>query len=141
MVIIGWTRISGSAQMHTKGRSNFGLAQQRSLWKERFAVNKEECQTHLVCAFWSIMLLRRSRMFQCSALPFHSHSGGRERSHGGCGTKQQSRVFAGDLESNLKGLRFTLVAEPLRRRPIKGIFSTLVRNGVSLGLINSIFCT
>jgi hypothetical protein len=65
------------------------------------------CQTHLVCAFWSTMLLRRPRMFQCLALPFHSHSGGRERSHGGCGTKQQSRVFAGNLESNLNGLRFT----------------------------------
>lgn len=140
MVIIGWTRISGSAQMHTRGKSNFGLAQQRSLWKGRVVVNKEECQTHLVCAFWSTMLLRRPRMFQCLALPFHSHSGGRERSHGGCGTKQQSRVFAGNLESNLKGLRFTLVAEPLRRRPVKVISQLWFRNGVSLGLINSLFC-
>jgi hypothetical protein len=98
------------------------------------------CQTHLVCAFWSTMLLRRPRMFQCLALPFHSHSGGRERSHGGCGTKQQSRVFAGNLESNLKGLRFTLVAEPLRRRPVKVISQLWFRNGVSLGLINSLFC-
>ena len=91
------------------------------------------CQTHLVCAFWSIMLLRRPRMFRHMPLPFLSHSGGRERSHGGCGTKQQSRVFAGALESNLKGLRFTLVAEPLRRRPVRVFFQSWNRNGVSSG--------
>ena len=87
------------------------------------------CQTHLVCAFWSIMQLRRPRMFRHMPLPFLSHSGGRERSHGGCGTKQQSRVFAGALESNLKGLRFTLVAEPLRRRPVRVFFQSWNRNG------------